>query len=327
MKTLTDKVDLNEEVTAIAAFLTQKWEPLPGLALMVAEIRDAALHAARGWIERFDVGHEAHEMAKIRTDILKNIDAPQDAQYYDAYIHFLEAVWDLDETVMNVGLNLDGPWDYSKRVKRLAWSLTDRFPGLTALKPLGYNDAKLLDVHDLTEAYQPGPDRDLFEGSKVEGVLSGTFPMRVALPYVLAEEGQGYEPWVTLVGSLYSQFLGLAKHHNMLGLMDALKTAMPYHATAVQFKLPEKVENPFLQMFLTLAGPAPAEIAYLGALRYRESLSLPAADRAKHINDQPEQLKAYMADIESRRQRYAARWPAKKDEYVQLLTAALEQAK
>jgi hypothetical protein len=327
MKELTTNVDLDEEGRAIVSFLEQKWAPLARLPELVTEIRTAALRAARGWIDQYAVSELAHELEKEREKLLKTINAPDDARYYDAYLHFLDSVSSFEKPLYQAGLNLDGQWDYGKRVKRLAWVLTESFTGLPEAKPLGYDEACGQNVHDLCEAYTPGPDRDQFQGSRVEGVLSGPFPMRVALPYVLVDREHGYEPWTTLIGAIYAHFLGLQKFRNVADLTNALGNALPYGEPAVQFALPAQMDNPFLQTLLIWMGPPPTEDAYRGAVRQREAVELPADQRNEFLHAEPALIKAQAEDLTRRSDVYNRRWSTKKDQFVEQLKAELDKEK
>lgn len=324
MKPLNHDFDLDQESRAIVAFLEVKWAPIARLPDLVDAIRTAALHAARGWIDRYDVGTLAHALESKRKEVLAAIKAPSDSEYYDAYLHFLGSVQSLDNTLYQVGLNLDGAWDYGRKVKRLAWHLTETFSGLTEMQPLGYMEAAGADVHDLCEAYKPSVDRDLFQGSKVEGVLSGTFPMRVALPYVKADAGQGLEPWVTLIGAIYAHFLGLQQYRNMWDLTTALTKAMPYDVPAVQFSLPKTSDNPFVRVLLTWSGTPPSEDAYRGALRYRASMSMPAAQSAAHLQAEPALMRAHAEDLRRRHEAITGR-TKEQDQLIDQLMAELEK--
>lgn len=325
MKQLSIDINLDDEVQAIVAFLTYKWEPLANLTGLISAIRDVALHDARGWVDRFDAGSAADDLANARRTLLDTEVGP-DADYYDAYQHILDSAFRLGDTFYNTGLNLDGPWNYEKNVKRLAWRLTGDFPGMTAWVPTGYAQAKELNCHDLCEAYEPALDRELFNGSKVEGILSGTLPMRVALPYVLVEQDRGREPWITVIGAVYAQFLGIASFKNTAGFVAALSTAFPTDTPAVVFALPDLPENPFLRALVQLSGPLPTELAYKGALRQRHARTLSGAAVKQFMAEEPEQISAQIEHIKVMGERRLKHWPGNQVELCSVFNALLFKA-
>lgn len=326
MKDLTPDLNLDEEAAAIAAFLAKKWTPIPDLLGLVVAIRDEAMHAGRAFVERFDAGSLAHDLGKAREALLEKSGAHQEARYYDAYCNFLSRVWHLDDALCDIGRSLDGKWDFERRTKQLSTRLCARFPGLPAMLPLGYEYTSDKNEHDLCEAYSSKADCKLFEGSKAESVLSGTFPWRVALSTVLATDRNGLAPWHQLVGAVFGQFLCIAQYLNTHRLMEALKKALPYADPELQFALPEKFDNPLLQALLVWGGPVLSKEAFEGAVMMRESAKMSRAKQAAYVKDRPELMQAYMQGLDIFNNRLNHRDPATRDRMVQELNGLLASA-
>lgn len=297
MKPLTLDVDLAEEVQAIADYLALKWAPRDDLIKLVLAIRDRAMVDARGWIDHYELSHEAHELEKKREALLESRGFASDARYYDAYCVFLDRISFLDRVLRDIGLTLDGPFSFESRVKRLSWGLNETFKGLTRYLPLGWEESLSQNEDDLCEAYSSKADKELFAGTDAQGVMSGTFPWKVALSTIRKGESNGLAPWVELVGAVYGHFLCIAEFLNTRRAVEALKTALPYDAPEMQFALPEQFANPFLQTLKVWQGPTPSELSYQGSVMMRESLKLPEAERAAFVKDKPELVKAYAEGI------------------------------
>lgn len=322
MKELSPALDLDQEVEAITKFLTQKWTPRADLRALVSAIRDDAMQASRAFVERFSLGAAAHEMEKTRTALLEAAGAGPDAGYYDAYCFFLDRVWYFDDALYDLGLNLDGPWDFERHTKRLSARLSEQFPGLAAMTPQGFDAVAGADEHALAEEYSSAADQALFEGSKAEGVLSGTFPWRVSLPVVLVTSRNGLAPWHQLVGAVFGHFMCIAQFLNTRQVLDALTKAIPVEVGEVQFSLPKIDANPFLQVLLSWAGPAPSREAYEGAEMVRQSLKLPSEERAAFVQAHPERKAAYLESLAVFRQRQDFREPRARAQMLQELAQA-----
>ncbi|MBU9200094.1 hypothetical protein KTD31_01585 [Burkholderia multivorans] len=265
MKKLTADINLDHEVAHLAKFISQKWTPIENLHALFTEIRDAALHAARGWLDQHELWAATRDMEKARQELLMQALGPKDGdavEYYDALCTLLNSVGSSATEIRAAGLVLDGPWDYERRVKAVLASLTERYPALAVARPLGWEALeKGYRDFDGMEAYDPSIDHELFEGTLVEGPGAPDFTGRVALPYVMYDEVcQGRKASYVLVGAVYSHFLGIAEFLNTHRVMQDLATAFPQlHEPVMLYERKVTTNNPFLKVAVALARPAPTK--------------------------------------------------------------------
>ncbi len=265
MKELTADTNLDEEVTHLAAFIGQKWTPIANIEALFTEIRDAALHAARGWIDQHAIWELASEMEDRRANLLKSTLAAEldvGVEFYDALCTLLYAIGRDAKHVRDAALALDGEWDFSRRSNRVELSLSAKYPDLAAARPFGWAELEK-DYCDFygQEAYQPREDRALFKGSNVPGLLSPSFTSRVALPYVMYDEKcQGLKANRVLVGAVFAHFLGIAEHLNTLELKRAIQKAFSdIEKPEMLFERKIKTDNKILNVLLELAGKSPTK--------------------------------------------------------------------
>lgn len=299
MKELTFDIDLDQEVRALAAFVAKKWTPIAGLEEMFREIRDVALHAGRAWHDRYELGHFAHELRDQREKLLATtLQSPAEkdrAVDYDAIGHYLFEAFMLSMDLHDNGLNLDGKWDYSRKVSALVARMAQKYPDLLGARPLGW-DALAANYTDFDgqEDYDPRPDMDLFEGCRVEGATSSHFPYRVALPYVMYDEKcQGYKAHHVLVGSVFAQFLGIREYLNTEGAKRALQAWFDKQAPQLTFQAPQGLDHPLLRVIAKLAKPAYGEQEYREACRKQaEWLALSEAEKEARRNANKDSVSA-----------------------------------
>lgn len=316
MKELSLDINLDDEVRAMARYLAQKWTPIAGLEAMLREIRDAALHESRAWLEAYSPGNFAHDLrdsrAKALVQELGDDDEKFTTEHHDAVCHYLYEVFTLSSEVHKQALELDGGWDYSRRVDRLRTQLNGKYPDLAKARPLGWDElAKNYSDFDGQEEYDPRPDVELFEGSRVEGACSGNFVYRTALPYVMYDEKcQGRKASAVLVGAVFAQFLGIQEFLNTKRFERDLAAWVQAQPTSVTFGLSSLPDNPHLRVIGKEASPAPSEQDYQTALaEQRKFRALPEAEKAEVIRENKAQtdeiLKKLFSEVKSEDTSYA----------------------
>ena len=268
MKTFTPDIDLDQEVKAMADFIAHKWTPISGLHELFRAIRDAALHDARGWIDAYYVGEHLHNLREARSQVLEaqlGENLAQRAKFYDAPCFFLNRASELFHKMRDEGMNLDGQWDYSRRVSRLAHAMRSRFEDLAQARPHGWD--KLHENYqdfDGMQGFSSKEDSALFSGTKVDGAGSADFVWRTALPYVMYDEVcQGRKASSVLVGAVYAQFLGIAEQLHSIAVCKELDKLEGLYAPQMVFETALVSDNPFLKVVLALMDPPHAEDVYL----------------------------------------------------------------
>lgn len=290
MDKLTPTLDLDAEVVALAEFISAKWTPIANITQLFTEIRDAAMHAARAWIDKHRVWEVASKMEDDREAMLREVLGLPESNpaWYDAYCTLLSHVAHKASALREAGLAVDGEWDFECRENQVAAKLADKYDSLVEARPLGW--AALAENYvdfDGQAEYDPKPDRALFKGARVEGTLSACFPGRVALPYVMYDEVcQGRRAYRVLVGAVYAHFLGIAEYLNTTRLIDDLQAAV---TPAVQFRgmlYERKVEsqNPLLQFMLADLSPCPPKASFEESLAHQAAFAAltPEEQAARH---------------------------------------------
>ncbi|MNR71555.1 hypothetical protein D3C71_21860 [compost metagenome] len=323
MNKLTPNIDLDLEVSHMAKYIAQKWTPIAGLEAMFAEIRDAAVHAARGWMESHTLSLRAHELRKARQEQLIQA-LPQGegatAAYYDGVSHFLSEVSFKDMRICEAARDVDGRWDYSRKVAALTSSLSARYPQLAAARPLGWDAlAENYVDFDGQEEYDPTSDRALFEGTEASGACSGDFVYRTALPYVMYDEiCQGNKASHVLVGSVFAQFLTIQERLNAQRAVAALEQLAAGAAPQLLLEWTPQVENLHLKAIVALMEPVPTREQYEEALAQRKAWdALSEEERQARREDNSESIAKLLANLKSEND--TEKWAAEKAEALRVV--------
>lgn len=304
MKPLAVDINLDEEARHVGDFLSAKWTPVANLLPLVLEIRDAALHAARAWFDMYSFGEHAGVLEERRADLITSNLSPSsdlstanrnDLRFHDALCTLLSQADLASREVREAALALDGPWDFSMRVRALYRQLSQRYPDLAKTRPLGWDElAEGYSDFDGQEEYTPWPDRDLFQGSKAPHTHGGgEFPHRVALPYVMYDEKcQGLKASESLVGSIFAHFLGLVEALNTWRMCEDLVGALPdLECPQVLFERQLETKNPVLKVLFAQARPAPSRDDLTASIQARAAFTaLPEEERQAQVQRNQENL-------------------------------------
>ncbi|KVP17054.1 hypothetical protein [Burkholderia ubonensis] len=332
MKTLTADINLDEEVAHLAEFIGQKWTPITGMPALFAEIRAAAFHAARGWFDQHAVWEFATDLEDTRAKLLAsklNLGFDASVEYYDSLCTLLSDISRSAREVREAGMALDGEWYFERRVRAVERQVVSKYPDLASARPLGWAELEkgYCDFDGQAE-YDPYPDRDLFNGVRVEGTLSSDFPGRVALPYVMYDEKcQGFKASSVLVGSVFAHFLGIAEFLNTHKLKQDLLAALPNLPEPVMlFERNLQTDNPFLKVMFELAKPCRTKASFEESLAQRaEFEALSDEEKAQRRAGNNDAILQILAELKrtttaEEDQRYAA----EKEHRITLLRAALD---
>lgn len=327
MKELTVDINLDEEVTHLAEFIRQKWTPIANIEALFTDIRDAALHAARGWFDQHEIWEFAVKLEDQRAAMLKKTlsdDLDVGLEYYDALCTLLSSVSRDAQPVRDAALAVDGNWDFSRVTSRLTSRLLETYPDLAPSRPLGWAELeKDYNDFDGQEAYDPRPDRELFTGSHVPGLQSPAFPGRVALPYVMYDEKcQGLKARGALVGAVFAHFLGIAEYLNTLELKTAIEKAFSgIHTPELLFERHVETDNKLLKVLIALARPSPSkedfEKAVVAKAKF-EALSEDEKEDSKAVNNR----KVIELLERLRSERNDEKWEAEKQHRITLMREA-----
>jgi hypothetical protein len=334
-------VDFDHEVAAITDFLSTRWNVLPNMEALVRAAALLGWKAGRAWIDRNALNSSTLLRMRHRESFLKqhlpSAHAEQ-ARWYDAGCRYLDELPRMVEELSEVGLHLDGQWDFERRTKRAFWSLADEFPGLSELKPLGWE--KLYESYtdfDGMEEYcetQQASDENEFKGSCVSGAVSAPFPGRVALPYVMYDEVcQGRSAAMTLVSAIYAHFLGLREHQNSCEVNAALEALdLGDRRPEVVFELKPSSPHPLNQLLLEMArtrvdstSAAEMQQQYAQSCACAEAFEKlsPQEQEAQREANQAENLESILADVENSQSDFNRRWTAEKETRKALAKASL----
>ncbi len=322
MKELSPDINLDDEVRAMAQYLAQKWTPIEGLESLLREIRDAALHESRAWLEAYSPGNFAHDLrdtrAKALVQALGDDDEKFTAEHHDAVCHFLYEVFTLSGEVNKQALELDGGWDYTRRVDRLRARLNSKYPDLAKARPLGWDElAKNYTDFDGQEEYDPRPDVALFEGSRAESACSGHFVYRTALPYVMYDEKcQGRKASAVLVGAVFAQFLSIQEFLNTKRFERDLTAWLQQQPDTMVFSLSSVPDNPHLRVIAKEASAPRTEQEYQEALaQQRKVKAMSEAERAALVAENQartdEMLKRLFSEVKAEDSAYAKKRDAR----------------
>lgn len=309
MKDLTAAINLNEEVAHLAEFIRQKWTPIDNLEALFTEIRDAALHAARGWFDAHTVWERVTDWQDARAALLQGtltLGADTHVDLYDAICTLLYDISRELRDVREAALALDGDWDFERRVRAIELRLSSRYPDLAGARPLGWAELALgyCDCDGQAE-YDPRPDRELFQGSRVDGPSAG-FTSRVALPYVMYDHTcQSQKAPSVLVGAVFAHFLGIAEYLNTQALIHNLAAALPDLQTPdMLFERNEqnlKAHHPVLTVLLQLARPCKTKASFEEHLVISaQYAALSEEEKAKLQADNHDAIAKLIARLKSR---------------------------
>lgn len=259
MKELTADINLDEEVSAVASFISLKWTAISNVQALVADIRGAAERIGRPLFDHHTVwlcAKELREERRIMLEQLPGIDSRAGVEYYDAICRLLDSVKNSAQDISNAGREMLGTWDLGARAKALLVTFEERYPDLASARPRGWPELEdgYVDFAG-QEEYDPRPDRDLFHGSRVEGTLSDDLPGRLALPHVMHDERcRNRKASVSLVAAVLAHFMGITEFLNSQRIIRALPVAIPdLYERYMLFKLKVRTDNPFLRVAFEMA--------------------------------------------------------------------------
>lgn len=304
MKDLTTSINLDEEVTHLADFIRLKWEPIHGLDDIFTQIRNAALTIGRGLFTNHSVWEHADALINRRKALLTAALSPEEhcnVDYYDAVCSLLSHVRSSVRTLQSAAENLDGKWNWERHVSRLAWKLQEQYPELPRAVPQGWAALREnYQDHAGQAEYDPKPDRELFKGAKVEGVLSPSFPGQVALPYVMySDVCQGDRAWYVLVGAALAHFLRIVEFLNTERIKQDLDTAiLQLDEPRMLFEYQVQTTNPWLTVLFDTA-PAPSTRAQMEeSIAHRNAYNaLSEEEKAKKDAEHDEDVSRIIAEV------------------------------
>lgn len=287
MKEMSANLNLDEEIAAMAEFISLRWEPLPDLLEMFREIRDAALHDARGWIDQYMVSSCTHDLLQEREALLEPVS--KRAVSYDAVCQFLSNVCLRIGRVKDAGMALDGPWDFSRRSDKVYYAMAKKYPALVNARPLGWDElAKGYRDFAGQAEYDPTDDIRLFKGVNSDSAGASGFHGRTVLPYVMYDEKcQGRKAPRVLVSSAYAHFLFIAEQLHGYQVCDELRQIGNLKVPEMVFEVswPEgSAESAFLKALKGLADAPPTQAEYEEALAAEAAFNaLPEEEKAARI--------------------------------------------
>lgn len=266
MKTLTADINLDEEVEHVADFLSRTWTPVTDLRDAIRDIRDAALHAARGWFDGHALWAFASQLEDERQRLLEqSLGHTRDSGvvYYDAMATLLAAVSLTSHRIAAAGVQLDGRWDFDRRSRALVRAVTSKYAQLAGALPAGW---------DALVWVQPGcpgwgevdldADRALFKGTGVIPGYSTDLPSNVSIHLVRLKSQRAS---TQLIDAVFAHFLVIAKFLNTEKLQRDLVAAMPrLREPAMLFERDDvTTNNPFLKVAFELARPPYTEVQFV----------------------------------------------------------------
>lgn len=330
MKNLTVNINQDEEVLHLAEFIRQKWTPIANLEALITDIRAKAWHAARAWFVEHDIFEYACELEDARVALLESSlgleEGDVSVSLYDAVCQLLHDISRESSMLRKAALDIDGPWDFERRSKNLTSELLAKYPDLEQARPLGWDQLEPgYSDFDGMEAYNPKPDRDLFQGVHIEHVRAVPFPGRIALPYVMYDEKcQGQKARVSLVGAVYAHFLSITEFLNTHTLKAAIAEGLPNreHPEMLFEHGLKDVGHPLLKALAQKARPSPTKENFEAHLASKMKVKeLTEEEREQLRQDNSQRIIEMLAKLKS--QDHASQEQEEHLQRVQLLKAHL----
>lgn len=251
MKELTPQVNVAEEEKAIVEHLNFTWGPYEHWPALVSCLSQRGLELGQHWFDEYSLFMVSHDLAEARRGMLESRGTPDFEVYYDAPYHVMSQLGYLNRTAHDAVMQ---DWYFERVAKRAATAARAVCPGLSELRPLGWNnpaEGPAMSIQQL---------RDRFQGSNTASVAAGDFVERVALGHVKYEsEDQGMAPVNTLCGAVLAHFLTIAKLLNNQAIVEDLRrfsAALPADFTR---ECVAQFQHPMLQLMAKHARPVPTD--------------------------------------------------------------------
>lgn len=309
MRSLNTDVYFEAETEYVAELIGATWSPIDDLRAILAALRDAARHAARGWVNEHALRERARSLYRGRELLLVGalgLPPNPDVLHFDATLSLLDYIIRTADMLATTGRKLDGPLHFNPRPGNVLRVISYRHPQLIDARPLGW------DV--LAGNWRLLLDMDPF--SPRAHLHDGPLETRISLRHVLLnEELRRHSPPSQLIKAVYAHFTELTKQLNTERLTRDLQRALPgLHRPALQFDRTDvRTDNPFLKVALTLAPAAHSEEDYAQSCALQRELNaLSDVERAKKQEQlDAEFLTAYMTSGSGiAEKRGAAQWLA-----------------
>lgn len=236
------KFDLNNEATAIVDYLEKYWEGANHdfLSAVVDHVLTSSFHQGAGWISRY--GNEiVQDQLNMREEFLK-LEDPDFFHFDEVLYSYIWGLWSNRGKYMD---KLIGSWDYDAAVNNTIKELKTEFDPkiLDNLKPKGYDEfLKDYDDYEGMEELDCNALEEEFEGIDASECRSHSLPVRLSLPHVAYDDtNQGRNPLRVLVGTIYSQGLGIHQEVNDTVLDQYIKSidvSQPYSKDGTGLELP-----------------------------------------------------------------------------------------
>lgn len=302
MKTPTANINLDEEVGHVAEFLSRKWTPINDVQAIIGDIRDVALHAARGWLDAPALWEYAAQLKDERKRLLeKSLGFPPDscASCYDSVAALLDQVSVLADRIAEAGHKLNGDWNFESRSKSLVRRITSKYPQLVGARPAGSDSLVWVqpngpgwDMLDLDV------DRELFKGAGVTPGFASDLPSSISIHLVRL---RGQRASTQLIHAVFTHFLNIIRLVNTEKVKIDLVTALPrLREPTMLFERDDvKTANPFLKVAFELAPPAFTKAQFDKSLAGAAVFdALPDDEKAKKRKEIEEDMVASLDSID-----------------------------
>ncbi|AXH59762.1 hypothetical protein [Pseudomonas amygdali] len=274
MKPFRTDLSITEEIQAVADFLALKWEPVDNLAAIVQSVQKAAFHDGRAAIDGAEVGGFISDIMRRRADMIQGMmDNPVEKMFatmFDGPMQVLITLSSHARQLAEVGLNVDGKWDYERQVRAAQIRAERDFPGLATAAPAGWQEFKNR-VKDgkVNIDYSLADEKVAFAGSMIETCRSLGLVEQLALHNLqYGDEEQGRKPQYALISAIYSHFsniqLKMVSHELMVAIDRMTDWDVPEH----RFGTPALNDsgNVFAKLLISKVGEARQESEFRQAV-------------------------------------------------------------
>lgn len=255
MKNVTLQLNIDDEINAMEQYVLATWSHVDDIRPALQALYTQATHDTRAFFEDFEPSMLCRSLSEARVAEIEKLFDDEDQKnlcgYYDSVASMLSQIDNGMSYVVSASRDLDGPWDFAKKLSVPFKALVKKYPGLAHASP------------------KSDTDNVEFQGSYIGAVRSREFSERTTAQYVEYEvEGHGKGAAYVLIGAAYAHFMGICEQINTLTLMRDIQGLFDINEPAIKFgKVIEgSVGNKILDTLITLADPMKEEKDFVDAV-------------------------------------------------------------
>lgn len=274
-------VSVEQEIEAVAKYLATKWQDVPSVRGLVADIATWSSLDGRWYLDGYDAWLQLHDRQEARRELLKGV-YPSHAAIAHSYdssclqMNFLRSAISFLEAHCRYAGCIP---EFSTRAEAVFQRALSKYPGLERAHPAGWDPSSPEDTDGLAEEEYAKKQQSLDEANFGGGTAGGnSLPYEVSLPSVVHEgHRRKYSPGQVMVNAVYAHFLKFVSHRNSKAMEKALGS-LQFQDTAphLVWDVTLDSENPHLWVALRLSEhlfQRESQIVVYGEKGYTEALA------------------------------------------------------